>query len=362
MSKQIALVVLSLVAVGLAATLTLIFGVGLWDTGPVQTLQGVGGGAGALMEFFTFLGSEQFFLLFVLLVYWCINKGLGADMGVLLIFSGFVNGLLKSFFRHPRPFWSNPALQLSNASSFSLPSGHAQNSTVVFGYLALWLAGKENRTGPRGESGARWLWIAFLILLILLVSISRAYLGVHYPGDILWGCAVGLLIITLYAWLKPRVLPWLRKQAIGTHLVLAVLASAIVLGSEALLLSIPFGTGQALGDFYADARRTTLEEAANLAGMVPGLWIGLALEMRLVRFTVAGVFWRRALRYVIGIAGLFIIWMGLRLIFPEEPLALNLALRVVRYGLAMLWAIVAWPWLFVRLKLGLREEGAEARP
>jgi membrane-associated phospholipid phosphatase len=359
MIKQIVLVAISLLALVLAAALTLIFGVALWGTGPVHTLQGVGGGVKALMEFFTLLGSEEFFLLFVPLVYWCINKSLGADMGVLLVFSGFVNGALKSFFKHPRPFWSNPALQLSDASSFSLPSGHAQNSTVVFGYLAFWLAGKENKAGRK--SGARWLWVAFLILLILLISISRAYLGVHYPGDILWGCAVGLIIITLYAWLKPRALPWLRQRTIGTHVVLAVIASAVVLGLEALLLSIPFGSGQTYGSLYADARSTSLEEAANLAGMVLGLWIGLALEMRLVRFAVAGTFWRRALRYVIGIAGLFVIWMGLRLIFPEQPPALGLVLRVVRYGLAMLWAIVGWPWLFVRLKLGMREEGAEVR-
>ncbi len=253
MTKQIALVALSLLAIVLAATLTLIFGVALWDTGPVQTLQGVGSGVEALMQFFTFLGSEIFFLLLVPLVYWCINKSLGADMGVLLTFSGVVNGLLKSFLKHPRPFWSNPTLQLSDAVSFSLPSGHAQNSTVVFGYLALWLAGKENKAGRK--SGARWLWVVFLILLILLVSISRAYLGVHYPGDILWGCAIGVLIITLYAWLKPRALPWLRKQAIGTHVVLAVVASVAVLGAEALLLSIPFGTGQTFGGLYVDASR-----------------------------------------------------------------------------------------------------------
>lgn len=359
MTKQIALVALSLLAIVLAATLTLIFGVALWDTGPVQTLQGVGSGVEALMQFFTFLGSEIFFLLLVPLVYWCINKSLGADMGVLLTFSGVVNGLLKSFLKHPRPFWSNPTLQLSDAVSFSLPSGHAQNSTVVFGYLALWLAGKENKAGRK--SGARWLWVVFLILLILLVSISRAYLGVHYPGDILWGCAIGVLIITLYAWLKPRALPWLRKQAIGTHVILAVVASVAVLGAEALLLSIPFGTGQTFGGLYVDASRASLQEASGVAGMVLGLWIGLATEMRLVRFTVAGVWWRRALRYVIGIAGMFIIWMGLRLIFPEQPQALDLVLRIVRYGLAMLWAIVGWPWLFVRLKLGTREEGAEAR-
>ena len=73
-----------------------------------------------------------------------------------------------------------------------------------------------------------------------------------------------------------------------------------------------------------------------------------------MRFTVAGPWWQRALRYVIGVVGLFAVWMGLRMIFPHEPTALGLALRMVRYALAMLWAMVGWPWLFVRIKLGTR--------
>ena len=72
---------------------------------------------------------------------------------------------------------------------------------------------------------------------------------------------------------------------------------------------------------------------------------------------VAGPWWQRALRYVIGVVGLFVIWMGLRMVFPHEPTTLGIALRMVRYALAMLWAIVGWPWLFVRIKLGTREEG-----
>jgi hypothetical protein len=47
--------------------------------------------------------------------------------------------------------------------------------------------------------------------------------------------------------------------------------------------------------------------------------------------------------------------MGLRMAFPQEPLLLGLALRGVRYGIAMLWAILVWPWLFVKIGLGARE-------
>ena len=102
------------------------------------------------MAIFTFLGDEQFYLLLVPLVYWCLNKELGADLGVLLVLSSFTNTALKSFFKHSRPFWEAPALQLGDASSFSTPSGHAQTSAALFGYLAWFVADKTPRT-PLGR-------------------------------------------------------------------------------------------------------------------------------------------------------------------------------------------------------------------
>ena len=93
---------------------------------------------------------------------------------------------------------------------------------------------------------------------------------------------------------------------------------------------------------------------ARAAGLTLGLWLGLVLESRYVRFSVAGPLGQRVVRYLIGVVGLFIIWQGLSLVFPREPLALGLLLRILRYGLAMFWAIAAWPWLFVRVGLGTR--------
>jgi hypothetical protein len=193
---------------------------------------------------------------------------------------------------------------------------------------------------------------------MVLVALSRVYLGVHFLGDILWGAAIGLSLAALYAWLKPKLLAQLKRFPLGIHVLLALVAAAFIFVVISLLLAIPFGTGQMFGELYTDAWRSALEDAATIAGLVFGLWVGLALETSAVRFTVAGPWWQRALRYVIGIIGLVAIWMGLRMIFPQEPTTLGLALRMVRYALAMLWAIVAWPWLFVKIRLAAREERA----
>ena len=167
-------------------------------------------------------------------------------------------------------------------------------------------------------------------------------------------------LAALYAWLKPKLLPQLKQFPLGIHVLLAFVAAAFIFVVVSLLLAIPFGTGQMFGALYTDAWRSALEDAATIAGLAFGLWVGLALETRGVRFTVAGPWWQRALRYVIGVVGLFAVWMGLRMVFPQEPTTLGLALRMVRYALAMLWAIVGWPWLFVKIRLAVREGRAAA--
>lgn len=332
---------LGLLALLLAAILTAVFGASLWDVGANRAVQALGGWLKLPMEVFTFLGDEQFYLIVIPLVYWCLHKGLGQDLGILLVLSSFANTGLKSFFKHSRPFWEAPALKLSEADSFSTPSGHAQTSAALFGQVARFAADKR-----RGR-----LWGVLLALVIALVCLSRVYLGVHFPGDVLWGAAVGLTLLALYTALKPRLLPWLKRLPLGLHALLALVAAAAMLAVVAVMLAIPFGTGQMFGELYAEAWRSALADGATVAGLAFGLWLGLVLETRYVQFSVSGPLGQRALRYVIGVAGLFAIWMGLRMLFPQEPLLLGLVLRVVRYGLAMAWAIVIWPWLFVKLGL-----------
>jgi len=331
-------------ALPLALIVTLFAAGWLWSLNGVLGLQALGSWLTVPMRIITFLGDEQFYLIAIPLIYWCIHKELGVDLAVLLMLSSFINGTLKSFIKHNRPFWEDARLQLDDATSFSTPSGHSQTSAALFGFLAWRQA--------RARGGV--LWIAIMGLLILLVAFSRVYLGVHFPGDVLWGAAIGLVLAALHARFKPGLLRRLRQLSLGQHLVLALAAAALIFGLEAVLLGIPFGTGQLYRVLYPEAWRATLDEGATVAGLAFGLWFGLAVESRYVRFTVAGRWWQRVLRYLAGLIGLAAIWFGLRLVFPEEPLALGLVLRSVRYGLAMLWAIVFWPWLFVKLGLAAR--------
>jgi membrane-associated phospholipid phosphatase len=351
MRKKHIVAVIALICLLLTAVLTGIFGNWLWSLAGVRALQSLGGWLTLPMRIITFLGDNLFYLTVMPLVYWCIHKSLGADLLALLVLSKLPYSVIKSFLKVGRPFWYDASLRLSDAVGFSTPSGHAQTSAALFGYLAWFLAGRRRRV----------LWIVVWGLLIILVALSRVYLGVHYPGDVLWGIAMGLAVLALYTWLKPVLLPRLKQLSLGIHVLLALIVAALIPAVEALLLGIPLGSSRTFGALYAEAWGTALDEAVTIGGMVFGLWVGLAAESRYVRFTVAGPLWKRVLRYVIGLAGLLAVYMGLRALFPQEPLWLGLALQSVRYGLAALWIILVWPWLSVKVGLAACESQRESR-
>ncbi|RBW70672.1 hypothetical protein DS031_04095 [Bacillus taeanensis] len=99
-----------------------------------------------------------------------------------------LNWLLKTWFERSRPDLE----AVVRASYYSFPSGHAMNSTAFYGFLAyiVWRRFKKNS-----------IWFA-AFLLVLLIGLSRIYLGVHYPIDVAAGISAGaawtILIIVIY--------------------------------------------------------------------------------------------------------------------------------------------------------------------
>lgn len=275
----------------------------------------------AVFAFFTFLGYEQFYLLVLPVVYWSIDKRTGMGLGCVSLLSAWVNSAIKFVFLIPRP--SDPRIRIPFPETIpSFPSGHAQNAVVNWGYLAY-----------RFRNRAFWL-----VALVAMVGIglSRVFLGVHFPQDVIGGWLIGLVLLALYVRAEPPVSRWLGRQSPAVQLVLAVLVPTV------LIFLHP-----------ADAQgRYPAEGAITIMSALIGLGIGVIMERAWVRFRVDGIWWLRLVRYLIGLLVIIPFYLGPALLIPEHlPPGQGAALRFVRY--ALLGWVVAFlgPWLFVRLRL-----------
>lgn len=270
----------------------------------------------AFFKTITTLGAEQAFLLVIPLVFWCVNKRIGVRLSVLLVLSSTINSALKLLFDQPRPAPDRVQV-LAEESSPGLPSGHSQNSLVVYGYLA-------------AQVRRPWAW-ATATAIVLGVGLSRIYLGVHFPTDVLGGWLIGITLLALYLRFEPDVESALRAQPWTQRFALAVALPLI------LFLAKP------------------TEDSAQVMGIFLGTLAGFLLELRWVGFSTVGTVWQRALRFILGGGILIIIWLGLKVILPSDPENVALVFRLIRYTLVGAWASLGAPWLFVKAGLASRE-------
>ncbi|WP_307739505.1 phosphatase PAP2 family protein [uncultured Parolsenella sp.] len=111
---------------------------------------------------------------------WCCAVNLG--LVVLL------NQVLKFAIRRPRP----DGFRLATASGFSFPSGHSMVAMAFFGLL-IWFVWRFER-----DRRMRGALVAAFAFVILMVGLSRVYLGVHYASDVLGGFCLSVVWLALY--------------------------------------------------------------------------------------------------------------------------------------------------------------------
>ena len=285
-----------------------------WGLDLIRTIQLIHGPTlDAIFTAITFMGEEEFFLILLPLIFWCVDFAVGVRLALAFLLSTYVNTGLKDLVAHPRPFDLDPSVQLAGASGYGLPSGHSQSAVVVWGTIA---------AGFRKA----WLW-GVAVLLVLLIGFSRIYLGVHFPTDVFGGWAIGVVFLALYLALAPRVAAWLKRAGLAAQLALAV--------AVPLLLLLIYPT----------------DDTASPMAVMMGMGVGIVLTMRWTPFSACGPLWQRAVRFLVGLLGLLVLYLGLKMLFPAEGEPLYFILRVVRYALVGLWAGLGAPWLFRRLRL-----------
>lgn len=140
-----------------------------------------------IMLFFTHIGSAPWVVPFELSLFgWLCYKRLRVDASfafLSLIGTALLNVLTKNFFVRIRPdLW----ISLQPETTYSFPSGHAMNA-MALAAVSIILSWRSN---------IRWPIAIISAFFVLMVSLSRLYLGVHYPSDVLagWMAAIAWIV------------------------------------------------------------------------------------------------------------------------------------------------------------------------
>jgi undecaprenyl-diphosphatase len=143
------------------------------------------------MIFISVLGSFKFYVTVggVIVIWLCLKKRIAE--GIMLVVcsggSGLMTLLIKDIVMRFRPDMMPVIIE----TGYSFPSGHSVTAVCFYGYLAFlyWVYGKSpvmRRTG-----------IVTAAIMILCIGISRIYLGVHFPTDVIGGYVGGLMWLSL---------------------------------------------------------------------------------------------------------------------------------------------------------------------
>jgi membrane-associated phospholipid phosphatase len=264
------------------------------------------------MRIITLLGDAPFLFCVVFFLYWNVDRRVGARLALLFIFSTFINIAAKVISNQPRPYMVNAQIQqLASAQGGGLPSGHTQAVTVVWLFLAF-------------RYRKRWL-VALAMTMLLLVPLSRVYLGVHYPTDLLGGYVIGLALLGIWH-LAAHIERWLLRRARLWALLLITVLPILA------ILSAGYG-----------------EDASLILGAGTGFVLGLALERRWLHYDCSGSVRQQLLRFALGAIPALLLFLG-----GNSPVMVIFHVPLVRfsyYTLLGLWVALGAPWLFQRLGL-----------
>ena len=280
-----------------------------------------------LMLILTEFGNELLFIVFGILMLWCVDKRQGYYVLLVGFFGIYINQFLKITCRIPRPWVLDPNFSIveaarAAATGYSFPSGHTQIAVGCYAGLAL----------CRRERWVRAIGIA----LAILIPITRMYLGVHTPLDVGVSILIALVLVFILWHLLSRygLSPRLMFPLMG---ILSAFGAAFLLYTN--LYSFPTDIDPVN---HADA----VENGFKFLGCTLGMWCMYLLDRYRIRFdTKTASVWAQVLKLSLG----FVLVVGIlegskplwHLMLGDSPVT-----HVLRYFLTVIFAGVVWPLTF----------------
>lgn len=264
----------------------------------------------------TDLHHENVYILLLPILFWLYDKRFARYLTAVFMVGYWFNNVLKQAFDTARPTPDQVRVVRPEPSG-AFPSGHSMNPLMFWGAIAL-------------QAKRKWITVG-LAVVVFLIGLSRLYLGVHWPLDVIGGWTIGALM--LWGFEVTRAFWVGEKQGFGTRL---FWAAAVPLGAFLVSLALgqvpPLAGDPAHADFYV------------VFGAFLGFNLGCVIEEEFVGFNPRlGSTGAQVLKVVVGIALILAAKEGLKLVLPDNGIG-----DAIRYMCVTLAGVVVAPWLFKR--------------
>jgi len=260
-------------------------------------------------KFFTDVGGMQWSFFIWGFFIWSVSYSFGCRLVLVWLFGSYLSLALKGIIATPRPIQaSSQVIPIITEKGSGFPSGHAMSATITWGYFALF----EKRK-----------WITLLALLMIFwVSLSRVYLGVHYPMDVMGSWAIGGLLLWACICIAPAVEKFLDPEGIINKLIIILVGAAVIF---------------TIISRFAPSKTALLWYKSSFTFYL-SFTLGWLLQGRFIKFKTQGKWLRKTLRFLIGGTALFCLMHFSRKGF-------------LFYSATGLWLTLGAPALFRALKL-----------
>ncbi len=277
----------------------------------------------ALFLILTISTETPVIVILTAIMYWCINKRYGQKLLFALIPNIVINTGIKELVKAPRPIGTPglESLRVSTATGYSFPSGHTQTATTF--WTSIIIIFKKG-----------WIYILGTIM-ILGVGLSRLYLGVHWPIDVIGGWIFGIVFTLIFTKIFDIVNENKNYNLLFLSLIPFIIFIFIVKSNSYVKmfgLLVGFILGYILEDKFIQFK--TISDYINE--------VNFSSKVKSKKdYFIKGTF-----RFILGISTLGIVYLILKLILPE-----NTIFSFIRYSIISLYAIAGVPVLFKITKL-----------
>jgi hypothetical protein len=238
------------------------------------------------------------------ILYWCVNKNYGQRLLFALTGNIALNTGVKEFFKAPRPIGVEgiESMRTSTATGYSFPSGHTQTGTTF--WVSIMSIFKN-----------KYLYV-FGTIIFLSIGISRLYLGVHWPIDVLFGWIFGITFTLICNYILTKV-ETNKKYRYFNFIIIPMVIWIFIVNSV---------------------------EYVKMMGLLSGYIVGYIIEKEYVNFNVDVSLKSKVFRYIFALASLGGVYLILKLVMPSNYIG-----GYLRYFLLMVYVIALAPSIFEKI-------------